>query len=90
MIYLEAQASGVPVVAQNRPGVRDVLAPSEYPSVEAGPEGLATRLHTLLGDRNLCLSLGVEARVRMAERHLMPTATDCFWQAVRPLLEGTR
>ncbi|MFY2822740.1 glycosyltransferase family 4 protein [Ruegeria sp. MALMAid1280] len=90
MIYLEAQASGIPVVAQNRPGVRDVLTPSEYPSVEAGPEGLVARLHTLLGDLNLRLSLGAEARDRIADRHMMPTATSRFWQAVRPLLKAAR
>ncbi|WP_170430136.1 glycosyltransferase family 4 protein [Ruegeria arenilitoris] len=90
MIYLEAQVSGVPVVAQDRPGVRDVLTPSEYPSIEAGPEGLAARLRTLLGDQNLRLSQGAEARARMAERHLMPAATDRFWQAARPLVEAAQ
>ncbi|WP_170333001.1 glycosyltransferase family 4 protein [Ruegeria arenilitoris] len=90
MIYLEAQASGVPVVAQDRPGVRDVLTPSDYPTVEEGPEGLAARLRTLLGDRNLRLSLGSEGRDRMAERHLMPAATERFWQVARPLLETAR
>ena len=37
MIYLEAQANGVPVVAQDRPGVRDVLTPGDYPSVDSRP-----------------------------------------------------
>ena len=87
MIYLEAQANGLPVVAQDRPGVRDVLAPSDYPSVESGPEGFTAKLRTLLNDRPLRQSLGAKARVRIAERHLMPAATDRFWQAVRPLLE---
>ncbi|WP_170399044.1 glycosyltransferase family 4 protein [Ruegeria arenilitoris] len=87
MIYLEAQASGVPVVAQDRPGVRDVLSPSDYPSVDAGPEGLAARLRTLLDDLSSRLSLGANARARVAERHLMPAATDRFWQATRPLME---
>jgi glycosyltransferase involved in cell wall biosynthesis len=90
MIYLESQAFGVPVVAQDRPGVRDVLTPSEYPTVEKGPEGLAARLRSLLDDRILRLSLGSKARKRMAERHLMPAATNRFWQAARPLLEATR
>ncbi|WP_170327014.1 glycosyltransferase family 4 protein [Ruegeria arenilitoris] len=90
MIYLEAQASGVPVVAQDRPGVRDVLASSYYPIEEDGPEGLATRLRDLLDDRKLRLSLGSEARVQMAKRHLMPAATDRFWQAARPLVEAAQ
>lgn len=41
MTYLEAQAHGLPVIAQDRPGVRDVLFPRAYPSVEEGAAGLA-------------------------------------------------
>jgi glycosyltransferase involved in cell wall biosynthesis len=89
MIYLEAQASGVPVVAQNRPGVRDVLAPANYPEVEAGPEALAIRLQTLIGDPALRRSLGTTAREYVSNRHLMPAATERFWQAARPLIGGT-
>lgn len=87
MVYLEAQANGVPVVAQDRPGVRDVLAPAEYPSVDAGAEGLAARIRVLLEDIATRRALGNEARKRMSERHLMPGATDRFWQAARPLTE---
>jgi glycosyltransferase involved in cell wall biosynthesis len=39
--YLEAQAHGLPVIAQDRPGVRDVLYPRDYPEVASGAEGLA-------------------------------------------------
>lgn len=42
MTYLEAQAHGLPVIAQDRAGVRDVLYPRTYPSVDAGAAGLAT------------------------------------------------
>lgn len=41
MTYLEAQAHGLPVIAQDRPGVRDVLYPRAYPSPEEGAAGLA-------------------------------------------------
>lgn len=41
MTYLEAQAHGLPVIAQNRPGVRDVLFPRAYPEVDLGAQGLA-------------------------------------------------
>lgn len=39
--YLEAQAHGLPVIAQDRPGVRDVLFPRAYPTVAQGAAGLA-------------------------------------------------
>jgi glycosyltransferase involved in cell wall biosynthesis len=41
LTYLEAQAHGLPVIAQDRPGVRDVLFPRAYPSVASGAVGLA-------------------------------------------------
>ncbi|UWR24243.1 glycosyltransferase family 4 protein [Sulfitobacter sp. S190] len=48
MIYLEAQAYGLPVIAQDRPGVRDVLLPASYPAPEEGAAGLARLAsHTL-------------------------------------------
>ncbi len=88
MIYLEAQANGVPVVAQDRPGVRDVLAPGDYPSPDAGPSALAARLQNVLNDKPLRLSIGRISRKRIAARHLLPAATDRFWKAARPLIEG--
>jgi glycosyltransferase involved in cell wall biosynthesis len=88
MIYLEAQASGIPVVAQDRPGVRDVLLPSTYPTTETGPAGLAAHLQSLLSDHTRRLKTGAEARAYVAARHLLPNATETFWKAVRPLIEG--
>lgn len=87
MVYLEAQASGVPVAAQDRPGVRDVLMPSDHPSADAGPKAMAARIQTLLTDPDLRQSEGGRARDYVARRHLMPAATERFWTTVRPLLE---
>ncbi|RLJ98906.1 glycosyltransferase family 4 protein [Ruegeria conchae] len=87
MVYLEAQASGVPVVAQDRPGVRDVLMPSDHPNVSSGTKGLAARIQLLLDDPDLRRTEGDRARAYIAQRHLIPSATDRFWTAVRPLLE---
>lgn len=87
MVYLEAQASGIPVAAQDRPGVRDVLLPSDYPSVEAGAAGLAARIQTFCADPDLRRREGERARARIAKRHLLPAATNTFWSAARPLLE---
>ncbi|WP_171235422.1 glycosyltransferase family 4 protein [Ruegeria sp. HKCCA6837] len=87
MIYLEAQAASVPVLAQDRPGVRDVLAPATYPSVDAGAQGFADRLQTLLEDASLRRSLGAAAQAYVADRHLMPQATARLWATLRPLLK---
>ncbi|WP_170473956.1 glycosyltransferase family 4 protein [Ruegeria arenilitoris] len=88
MVYLEAQAAGLPVSAQDRPGVRDVLMPSSYPGIEDGPRGLADQIQNFLADLSLRRSEGARARKYVAERHLLPKATKRFWTAVRPLLEA--
>ncbi|WP_170790323.1 glycosyltransferase family 4 protein [Ruegeria lacuscaerulensis] len=90
MVYLEAQSCGLPVVAQDRPGVRDVLAPSDYPTVEDGPAGLAHRLQTLLANPLLRRDIGAAAQAHVAARHLQPAATERFWQTVRPLIGGQK
>ncbi len=88
MVYLEAQAAGVPVIAQDRPGVRDVLAPGPYPSPEDGAAALATRIAEMLGDAAQCRARGLAARQTIQRDHLLTSARDTFWRAVAPLLEN--
>ncbi len=76
MSYLEAQAAGLPVVAQDRPGVRDVLAPGVYPAVEAGPAALAARADQLLGDPAEAQRAAQSARDHIRQFHLIDTACD--------------
>ncbi|WP_298849681.1 glycosyltransferase family 4 protein [uncultured Ruegeria sp.] len=88
MIYLEAQAAGLPVIAQDRPGVRDVLAPTAYPSVDTGAKGLAGHMQILLEDSTLRHTLGDAARSHIETRHLLPLATERLWATLRPLLKN--
>ena len=74
LAYLEAQAAGVPVVAQDRPGVRDVLAPGHYPASEDGPAALAACLTDLRADPAKRVSAGAAARAHVAAHHLLPAA----------------
>ena len=74
LIYLEAQSHGLPVVAQNRPGVCDVLAPGAYPDVADGPEALAATLMKLLADADQRRALGQAARAHVENHHLLPAA----------------
>ena len=81
MVYLEAQAVGLPVVAQDRPGVRDVLAPGTYPVPKGGAPGLAARLRHLLSNTKARHDAGAEAARHITRHHLRPVAA-------RTLLDG--
>ena len=86
MIYLEAQAAGLPVVAQDRPGVRDVLAPGGRAAPEDGPEALARQVQALLGDPALRRSDGESARRYVERFHLLDTAAATLGAELKALL----
>lgn len=88
MIYLEAQAAGLPIVAQDRPGVRDVLLPRQRPGPADGHSALTRELAVLLADHDLRRAEGASGRRMIAANHLLGAASDRFWSAVSPLLEG--
>lgn len=87
MVYLEAQAHGLPVAAQDRPGARDVLRPGNYPSPEDGPEALASFTGSLLANPALRAEAALEARDFISSSHLAPAAARKFWETVLPLME---
>ena len=83
LIYLEAQAAGVPVLAQDRPGLSDVIAPCLHrPAVEGGPEALAQTMRDLLDTPPPPERL----RAQIAARHLLPSAADTLRAALLPVL----
>lgn len=86
MTYLEAQAAGLPVVAQDRPGVRDVLAPGTYPSPQDGPQAMARQIDVLLGNPKHRLEEGARARDHVAAHHLLPTASRTLCDTLAELL----
>lgn len=87
MVYLEAQAAGLPVVAQDRDGVRDVVLPGAYPLPGDGPQALARDLDQLLADADQRSLRSIAGRVMINDNHLIGAATHSFWSAVRPLLD---
>lgn len=82
LTYLEAQAAGIPVVAQDRPGVREVLAPGIHPSPDAGPSALATQLNALINDPEARKSAGAQARAHVTTHHLLPAAAHTLQQGL--------
>ncbi|MBD3664573.1 glycosyltransferase family 4 protein [Sulfitobacter sp. TSTF-M16] len=88
MIYLEAQGHGLPVIAQDRPGVRDVLAPGVYPSPEAGPAALARRAQELLADPECLHKASANARDHVAQHHLLPHAAQTLRKGLTGLVRS--
>jgi hypothetical protein len=84
--YLEAQAAGLPVIAQNRPGVRDVLAPGTYPDPAQGPQALAQQVDALLSDPHAAQAAAAKARSHVAAHHLLGSATETLLQAIRKVM----
>lgn len=87
MVYLEAQAAGVPVVAQDRPGVRDVV-PRSGLVPKSDPAMLANAVAKLLHDDELWQTRSQQAQYLIGERHLIGAARNTIWAVLEPLLEG--
>jgi glycosyltransferase involved in cell wall biosynthesis len=83
-VYLEAQAAGLAVIAQDRPGVRDVVNGVRVP-LDAGAAGLAERIQSLLGDPVVCADEGQRNRAHIQERHLLPAAARTLDQTLRAM-----
>ncbi|MDA5557536.1 glycosyltransferase family 4 protein [Shimia sp. MMG029] len=86
MVYLEAQARGVPVIAEDRPGVREVVDPSGLVA-QGSPKSLSDALISALFDASYHLQRSEKARALIAAHHLLPAARDTLWSALRPLLK---
>ena len=85
MVYLEAQAAGLPVVAQDRPGVRDVLRPAPHPRPHEGAAALVTRLVALLESPAQRQTEGSENRFHIARAHLIETASKTLVRSIKAL-----
>jgi glycosyltransferase involved in cell wall biosynthesis len=85
MVYLEAQAAGLPVVAQDRPGLRDVIAPStNLPAVDNIPD-MAMTIDQLLNDAALWQNRSRAGLEHMAHHHLLGAARNTLMRVITPL-----
>lgn len=88
LVYLEAQAAGVPLVAQDRPGMRELLAHGTYPAPDEGPEPLAQQIDNMLVGRNLRQFHADGARRHMTQHHLLGSATHTLVTGLRDIGVG--
>ena len=84
MVYLEAQAAGLPVVAQDRVGVRDVVH-GPRAALTDGAQGLANRLDTLLESDAVRHAEGATNRAQIKHHHLLDIAAERLNRALELL-----
>ena len=82
MSYIEAQAAGLPIIAQDRPGVRDVLPPGKYPDPVNGAEALSLMLAPLLSDGQLRQRASHISIENATQRHMLPSAAKTLSQSL--------
>jgi glycosyltransferase involved in cell wall biosynthesis len=86
MVYLEAQAHGVPVVAEDRPGVNEVVDPSGLVA-QGAPEKMSGALSRLLTDEAYHIQRSRAARVLVQDTHLLSAAKETVWRVLRPMMK---
>ncbi|HSG95895.1 MAG TPA: glycosyltransferase family 4 protein [Afifellaceae bacterium] len=85
MVYLEAQAQSCPVVAEDRPGVRDVVRDGGWLAAPEDPPAFARAIETLITDNEARLAAGRKARAQIAADHLLDTARTSLKAGLEPL-----
>jgi hypothetical protein len=88
MVYLEAQAAGRAVVAEDRPGVRAVVAPSGRLVPPGDADAFAGAIRGFARDRAALAGAGREARAHMEARHGLDAAAATLRAELAPLLAG--
>ncbi|MFL4468822.1 glycosyltransferase family 4 protein [Tateyamaria armeniaca] len=84
LTYLEAQAAGVPVIAQDRPGVRDVVH-GPMCNIDGGPVEMAERIVHLATDASARRAAGTRARTEVDAHHLLGAAAQTLHQTIEAL-----
>lgn len=90
MVYLEAQAQGCPVLAEDRPGVRDVVRDGGWLVPANDPPAYAKAIEALLSDADERLAAGRKGRERIAAEHLLPAARAALSAELAPLIAERR
>jgi glycosyltransferase involved in cell wall biosynthesis len=89
MVYLEAQAQGCPVIAEDRPGVRDVVRDGGWLVPAGDPAAYARRIDALIADPQARAAASLRGRQRIEADHLLPAARAALRNALVPLLAGS-
>jgi len=88
MVYLEAQAAALPVLAENRPGVRDVVRAGGILTPPDDPAAYAAAIDALLANPDTARALGQRGRAQIGADHLAPAAQRALWAGLNAALGG--
>jgi glycosyltransferase involved in cell wall biosynthesis len=86
MVYLEAQAAGLPIIAQDRPGLRDVIAPTTKLSPVDQVSDMAHQIDRLLNDTELWQNRSQTGMEYIRQSHLLDAAQKNLMAALTPLI----
>ncbi|MEO1329824.1 MAG: glycosyltransferase family 4 protein [Pseudomonadota bacterium] len=86
MAYLEARAHGLPVLAEDRPGVRDVIGEDGLRAPPDDPAALAAALDEASSDRAGLAARGRAARSAVERAHSIATAAGRLRSTLRPII----
>ena len=84
MVYLEAQAAGLPVVAQDRPGPHDVIAPCAILPPVDRIQDLAAEIDRLLNNANHWQNRSKAGIEHIRQSHLLGTARATLMRVFTP------
>jgi glycosyltransferase involved in cell wall biosynthesis len=88
MVYLEAQAHGCPVLAEDRVGVRDVVRDGGWLAPPDDPAAYASELDRLIADVDGRASARERGRSLIGSDHLLPAARAMLATGLSPLISG--
>ena len=88
MVFIEAQAAGIPVVGADRPGPASVVVNGVTGLLreEGNPAALADAIAMLLADERRRRAMGAAASMHALERHDISTAGPRFVSAIEALV----
>ena len=87
LVYLEAQAMGAPVLAEDRPGVRDVVRTGGRRVTPDDPAAFAAAIDALAAAPEELAELGAAGAAQVASDHLVHAARHALAATLAPLLE---
>jgi len=86
MVYLEAQAAGTPCIAQNRPGVKEVVGPSGRLTDPDDPAAFGAAIDELASDRTALCAASVKTREHLKLHHGVNAASDLLNRSLEAII----